>query len=80
MSRFSRPQDTPVLPWPSYRIAERRIVQYLYPLRNRQGDDFAAGSIFRVLRDNADGTVNLTEVDLADFYAIGRTIAHVPVR
>jgi hypothetical protein len=54
-----------------------RIVQCNEPLSTKGGEHFEPGTFFEVLRENADGTANLGEVDLTRPFWIGRTICGV---
>jgi hypothetical protein len=69
---FTYPPDFGLL---HYR--NRRLVTLLYGLKRADGTEFDAGTIYEVLRDNSDGTVNLCEVDLTHPLRPGRTIVHV---
>ena len=57
-------------------LRDRRLVVWLYPLRRADGEEFAAGTMYEVLRQDG-GYLNLCEIDSAYPFRMGRTIVRV---
>lgn len=57
-------------------LRNRRLVCWLYPLSRADGEEFSAGAIYEVLRQDGD-RLNLCEVDPTYPFKTGRTIVKV---
>lgn len=57
-------------------MIKRQFATILEPMQRNDGEIFAAGTFFEILRDDGD-TVNLCETDILTRLAIGRTICSV---
>jgi len=62
--------------WGLYYLRDRRLVCWLYALRRADGEQFAAGTTYEVLRQDGD-YLNLCEIDLTYPFRVGRTIVRV---
>jgi hypothetical protein len=59
-----------------YLLRHRRLVVWLFPLRRADGEEFKAGTMFEVLRQDGD-KLNLCEIDPCRPFKVGRTICTV---